>query len=530
MPRGERFMTPREERRVLKYFLAFDPSIQPVLKDWQFAQIVQITMNELPESPSARLLDTRYGNLSVPAGKSDLITDFLEHYGEWASLEVEYLASLLPLKARVLDLGAYVGTFGLGIAQTANAAFVAMVEGNPAVAPHLAANASRNLRCTHEVLNALVINSNAPPLATGWADAGNAGSASFGEQASGTVPIPLPDTTINFRALVERFGPFDLIKLDVEGMEAQLLADHPLLLHDKSVLLWLECNETRGSLALAQMLIDAGRPVTYFAWPSHNPDNYRGVERKMFPFAYEAGLLLGAQATPLTPQQQRAGCLIRSIHTVEDLREALWLTPRWAPREWDALDRNEIAAIATHLWLGKKRETFLAEAGPMTAGSVQVAADRQANANPDTNARLIAFRDARVAQLESKLAALANQNLEMERAESSAAAAANANELLAREMTNKLDALHALHREQVAALTAQLEESQVLNERYGSVLARQVAVLLEQNKNLSSALQDIRSSLTWRIACRFSRVAGHIPLLKRVAKGLLRRKVAGVQS
>ncbi|MGJ3703232.1 FkbM family methyltransferase [Variovorax sp. AFSI2.2] len=484
-------------------------------------------MTELPESPSARLLDTRYGNVSVPAGKSDLITDFLEHYGEWASLEVEYLASLLPLKARVLDVGAYVGTFGLGIAQTANAAFIAMVEGNPAIAPHLAANASRNLRCTHEVLNALVVNSDAPPVETGWADADNAGSASFGEKASGAVPVPLPDTTINFRALVERFGPLDLIKLDVEGMEAQLLADHPLLLHDKSVLLWLECNETRGSLALAQTLIDAGRPVTYFAWPSHNPDNYRGVQRKMFPFAYEAGLLLGAQATPLTPQQQRAGCLIRSIHTVEDLREALWLTPRWAPREWDVLDRNEIAAIATHLWLGKKRERFLAEAGPMTGGCAEEATARQASANPDTNARLIAFRDARVAKLESRLAELVSQSLEMERAESLAVAAANANELLARELTSKL---HALHQEQLAALTAQLEESQVLHERHGSVLARQVAVLLEQNNTLSNALHGIRSSLTWRIASRSSRLADHIPLLKRVAKGLLRRKVAGAQS
>ncbi|MEJ1129171.1 FkbM family methyltransferase [Variovorax sp. CCNWLW225] len=487
-------------------------------------------MTELPESPLVRLLDTRYGSLSVPAGKNDLITDFLEHYGEWASLEVEYLASLLPPKARVLDVGAYVGTFGLGIAQSADAAFVAMVEGNPAIAPHLLANASRNLSCTYEVLNALVVNSNAPPVGTGWADVDNAGSASFGEQASGTVPIPLPDTTISFRALVERFGPLDLIKLDVEGMEAQLLADHPFLLHDKSVLLWLECNEARSSLTLAQMLIDAGRPVTYFAWPSHNPDNHRGVQRKMFPFAYEAGLLLGAQATPLTPQQQRAGCLIRSIHTVEDLREALWLTPRWAPREWDVLDRNEIAAIATHLWLGKKRESFLAEAVPLNGGSPEEATARQVSATQDKNARLIAFRDARVAQLESKLAALVSQNLEMERAESSAVAAANTNELLARGMTEKLRAQHELHQEQVAALVAQLEESQVLHERHGTALAKQVAVLLEQNENLSNALYGIRSSLTWRIASRFSRLAGHIPLLKRVAKGLLRRKLAGAES
>jgi FkbM family methyltransferase len=486
-------------------------------------------LTEIPELPPPRLLNTRYGNLSAPEGPNDLITDFLEHYGEWAMLEVEYLASLLPPKARVLDVGAYVGTFALGIAQTANAAFVAMVEGNPAIAPHLAANATRNLRCAHEVLNALVVNSSAPLVETGWADAGNAGSASFGEQASGAVRVPLPDTTIGFRALVERFGPLDLVKLDVEGMEGQLLADHPVLLQDKSILLWLECNEDPGSLALAQMLLDAGRPVTYFAWPSHNPDNYRGVSRKIFPFAYEAGLLLGAEAAPLTPQQQRAGCLIRSIHTIEDLREALWLTPRWAPREWDALDRNEIAAIATHLWLGKKREGFLAQGGLANEGATE-----QAAVMPDMDARLIAFKEAKIAQLESRLAELVSRDLEMELAKNLAfavsEAAPDANELLARELADELHAQQASHQEQVAALTAQLEESQALYGRQGSMLVNQVAVLLEQCRTLSDALHGIQSSLTWRIASRLSRMAGRIPFFKRVVRRLLRHKMIGAQS
>lgn len=478
-------------------------------------------MTDFSEPPTPPLLDTRYGSLSVPDAKTDLITEFLEHYGEWASLEVEYLAPLLPLKARVLDVGAYVGTFGLGIAQTANAAFVAMVEGNPAVFPHLAVNAARNLRCTHEVLNALVVNLDAPPIAGGWADADNAGSASFGEQAGGAVPVQLPGTTIGFRALAERFGPLDLVKLDVEGMEAQLLADHPLLLQDSSVLLWLECNETRGSLALAQMLLDSGRPITYFAWPSHNPDNYRGVPRKIFPFAYEAGLLLGAEPAPLTARQQRAGCLIRDIHTIEDLKEALWLTPRWAPREWDALDRNEIAAIATHLWSGKKRESFLAEH--------DAAEDETMKAGPDVDAtgRLAALKDARIAQLETTLAELVSQKLESERTRF---LAADANELLARELGEKLQARNALHQQEVAALRAQLEESDALHERHRSALASQVAALLEQTGILSNALNGMRRSLTWRIASRLSRTAGRVPLLKRIVRRMLRRKIAGVQS
>lgn len=480
-------------------------------------------MTEISESPPPRSLDTRYGSLSTPGGTSDLITEFLEHYGEWASLEVEYLASLLSPKARILDVGAYLGTFALGLAQIADAAFVAMVEGNPAIAPHLAANAARNLRCAHEVLNALVVNSDAPPVETGWADADNAGSASFGEEASGAVRVPLPDTTIGFKALVERFGPLDLVKLDVEGMEAQLLADHPLLLQDKSVLLWLECNEGRSSLVLAQRLLDSGRPVTYFAWPSHNPDNYRSAARKIFPFAYEAGLLLGAQASPLTQRQQRAGCLIKRIHTVEDLREAMWLTPRWAPREWDALDRNEIAAIATHLWLGKKREGFLAEAASTAEGAEQDRAAMQSSAHPDEDGRLVAFKNARIAQLESRLAEIVTHDLALARTESPVIAVPDAHELPAQELADMLRAEDELHQKQVASLRAQLDESREL-------FARHDAMLQEQIKTLSTALHAIRSSPTWRIASRFSRAAGRIPLLKRVVRRLLRHKIVGVQS
>lgn len=480
-------------------------------------------MTEISESSPPRLLNTRYGNLSVPAGTNDLITSFLEQYGEWAGLEVEYLAALLPPKARILDVGAYVGTFALGLAQAANAAFVAMVEGNPAIAPHLTINATLNLHCSHEVINALVVNSAALPVETGWADADNAGSASFANGASGAVRVPLPDTTIGFKALVERFGPLDLVKLDVEGMEAQLLADHPLLLQDRSVLLWLECNENPASLALAQVLLDTGRPITYFAWPSHNPENYQGVARKIFPFAYEAGLMLGAETTPLTPQQRRAGCLVKSIHTVEDLREALWLTPRWAPREWDVLDRTEIAAIATHLWLGKKRESFLSEVGPAIGGSAKEGAAIQASTNPDSDGRLLALKDARIAQLESGLAERVSRELEMERMQG----LPDANDQLVRELIDKLDVQHALHQELVA-LNNELWVDKVSAQRASH--QEQVAAMLEQVRIVSSALHGIRSSLTWRIASRLSRIVGRIPVLKRMVRRLLRHKMVGAPS
>lgn len=509
-------------------------------------------MTDISISSIPRLLNTRYGSLSAPAGTRDLITDFLEHYGEWASLEVEYLAALLPPKARVLDVGAYLGTFAIGLAQTASTAFVALVEGNATVVPYLAANAERNLRCEHEVLNALVVNSSAPPIEAGWAEADNAGSTSFSEQANGAVRVQPPDATIAFKALVDRFGPLDLIKLDVEGMEEQLLADHPSLLHDRSVLLWLECNESPSSLSLVQMLLDTERPVTYFAWPSHNPNNYRGAVRKIFPFAYEAGLLLGRDATTLNRQHQQAGCLVKSIHTVEDLREALWLTPRWAPREWDLFGRNEIAAIASHLELGKKLDSFLAKGSAATERKTKPDADLHNS---------IALKDARIAQLESRLAELVNRELarEWDKSISTVAISEIGNndggEMWARKLQEQdeiyrdriilleeqlLEAreLHEQrgillrdedesHRQHVGALEKQLEEVRELCRYKDSSFANQIAALGDQVQALSTELHHIRSSLTWRIGMRLSRIAGRIPLVKPVVRRLLRHKMVG---
>jgi hypothetical protein len=55
-------------------------------------------------------VETRYGQLRIPGGE-DVISLFLARYGEWAWDETGFVASVLTEGARVLDAGAYVGTF-----------------------------------------------------------------------------------------------------------------------------------------------------------------------------------------------------------------------------------------------------------------------------------------------------------------------------------------------------------------------------------------------------------------------------------
>lgn len=87
-------------------------------------------------------IDTRYGKLKVPDLKHDLIGRFLDYYGEWAFNEVRFCASLLEDGARVLDIGAFIGTFGLGVALLRRLNSLCVVEGNSELIPFLDANIS----------------------------------------------------------------------------------------------------------------------------------------------------------------------------------------------------------------------------------------------------------------------------------------------------------------------------------------------------------------------------------------------------
>lgn len=352
-----------------------------------------------PMEEDGHLLSTRYGRLSVPAGEEDLITTFLRQDGEWAFLEAEFLGGQLPRHPRVLDIGAYLGTFTLGLTQVNPPSFACLVEGNPASVPYLARNVAANLHCPYEVLGAVVVASGRS-IAAARGDPSNRGSTSFCADTPGTTLELGPLDTISFEELIKKYDTFDLVKADVEGMEEQLLTSYPALLKDESTLLWVECNEAPKSLSLARILLDTGRPLSYFAWPSHNPRNYLGRCDPIFPFAYEAGLLMGARAPRLGDTHRAAGCILKPIDSLESLRQIMWLTPRWAPREWLDLPPQEIVGIAGHLQSGQRYEDFLITPTPQTD-------------SPDSTVELgLRLAQFRIRQLEDKVAELSALQLQ----------------------------------------------------------------------------------------------------------------------
>jgi len=309
-------------------------------------------------------IPTRYGPLQVPDPGSDMIARFLARYGEWAWAEALFMASVTEAGAAVLDAGAFAGTFGLGLALL-RPVRVCFVEANPAMAALLAANVAANAPDGSVVVEAMLSGPGEAPR-SGRADPGNLGATSFDPSEPGACDIPAPGQALSLAELRAAHGDFDLIKLDVEFMELAVLQGDAAHLSQGRVTLWVECNEDARSLVLAALLLSWGLELFYFAFPAHNPGNFNGDPEPVFPLAFEAGLLAAPRISPVLGRELLAmGCMLKRVRSIDEVRRALWLTPRWGMTDWQAAaNATELAALAGRTLRCETFDMFLQPGAP----------------------------------------------------------------------------------------------------------------------------------------------------------------------
>jgi FkbM family methyltransferase len=433
---------------------------------------------------------TRYGILAVPDDGSDIIVRHLTRYGEWAWNEVCFIASVLPMEgARVLDVGGFVGTFGIGLSQLRNLRSLCFVEANANAARLLEQNVAqiflkkgkKDSGLSPVVVEAMVA---APdtPLLPGYASPNNLGATSFLPSGDGKeiVTAPPPKRSVTLAALQAEHGDFDLIKLDAEGMELDILRSDTQVLSQGKGTLWIECNEDPRSLELMDYLISRSLDIYYFAFPAHNPENMHHDSTPIFPFAYEAGLLVAPKMPPmLDARLQAQGCILRSVVSVQDLKDALWRTPRWGRREWTGATPEEIVALAGRSLQGESYEKYL-QPGVWSPNLPVL----------DVTTQINTFNHLAQAHLEE---------LEAERRR-----AIQAEELLAGTSSRELDILARLGESQeegldlknrLSLLSAQLEESRNQLEESRNQLEES----RKKGQDYKHCLSLLESSLSWRL-------------------------------
>jgi FkbM family methyltransferase len=336
---------------------------------------------------------TRYGDLDILDSSHDLISRFLTMYGEWAQNEIAFVAANTRDHSRVADIGAFLGTFGIGLSQVRQLDKICFVDANPTIIPLLKENVGRCATTQYDIKEAIVGASSGGFFGT--MSSGNAGSFSVaqagkGENEAGVekITVPAAAKTYLMAELDKESGPFDLVKIDAEGMESDILKSSPEYFHSFQGNLWIECNETSGSLDLVDLLHSSGFDIYYYAFPAIAENNYNGKKDREYPFAYEAGLWATKGPAPIVPPSlSEHGCLLKEITSRESLRQALWFTPRWSPEGWGGRSMSEVVALASREVIGLRYENYLVpakEGGAIGSVAKSEDAEKSPSGMPDT--------------------------------------------------------------------------------------------------------------------------------------------------
>ncbi|MDZ5650787.1 hypothetical protein [Nitrospirillum sp. BR 11828] len=468
---------------------------------------------------------TRYGRLQVMDLENDLVSRFLKKYGEWSFCEAQFIAENLTDGARIADVGAAMGTFGLGLTLLRQLHSLCCVEASPALYPLLRHNVQVN-----------------KPLSVGDATTVNAtvGPATADSRAAdgGRQTMPTSTLHLTLEALRRGYGPFDLIKISTGGSELAILQEDQAFLRNCPGVFWLDCQETPATLDLLQVLLDNGLDVHYFAFPAAARNNFNRVGDTDFHLGYKAGLWAARGRPPLMNSQLRAkGCVLKRIGSQEELRHALWLTPRQAPAELAGHSHEEMVALAGRTLRDETFDDYLvagaAKRPPDNAASTTAhdqiqALTEQLAAETEKSAKLAALLDAAGSERRASQIVLADEraraNALTYRLEAALSERRASQIVLADERT-RAQALAAdletIWFQKRAAEQALAEEKQRASNDL-SILNEINAILVSQNQDLTRQAQALIEQVNGMYRSRSWRLTLPLRILGRLARGDIR--------
>lgn len=310
---------------------------------------------------SFRQVETIYGVMT--GFTDDLITKFLDRYGEWAPFETAIAKSIIQPGDIVLDAGAFVGTFSLSLKSSQPERIIA-IEANPSTFEVLHHNATTlgadKIVALHGAIGVKLDENGAMPAQ--YFNEENRGSATFITDKTATPNTP-NETFVQQLSLPEiraSYGDYNLAKVDLEGCELMALkADHAYLEAAKPFLI-IEANDTVQTSQIANYCRSLGYETHYASlpvWRRHNPKN---SSEPIFALAHEGALLACAPASlPEMPRElfSNGGSVVEVTDTTQ-LLEALWRTPRWSTDEWMEMSREQLIAVISRISEGDSRSDF----------------------------------------------------------------------------------------------------------------------------------------------------------------------------
>lgn len=194
----------------------------------------------------------------------------LVRYGEYNRYEAELLKQLCGPDDVVVEVGANIGSHTVGLAQRVGAGGrVVAVEPQPevflALCANVALNGLHNVDCLPCGLGEAPGTLQAPRL--DYEHEGNFGGVSLGADDGVPVPVQRLDDVFRYERL-------RLLKVDVEGMEAEVLRGGAAVIAAHRPLLYVENDRLAQSYALISLIQELGYRLWWHAPLLYHPENY----------------------------------------------------------------------------------------------------------------------------------------------------------------------------------------------------------------------------------------------------------------
>jgi FkbM family methyltransferase len=207
----------------------------------------------------------------------------LIRYGEYGEVEHAFLNSLLTSGDSIIEVGANIGSHTVGLAKTIGpSGSMIAIEAQPAIFRILCANLALNA-VPNVLPHACGCGNYRKTMVVPIIDYGMAKLHNFGEVSLDSSGVGVPVPVVPLDDLIEDISRLHLIKIDVEGMEQEVLQGGKRLIAKYRPLLYVENDRIDKSKSLIELIMSEGYRLWWHAPPLFNPDNYFGIDENDYP-------------------------------------------------------------------------------------------------------------------------------------------------------------------------------------------------------------------------------------------------------
>lgn len=243
-------------------------------------------MRLLHEAGLVRLRACRHGVMAYLTSDAH-VGRSLDTYGEWAEAEVELLSAFVKPGDVVVDVGANVGTHAVPLAAKVGPtglllAFEPQRVVHALLTSNLVTNGHLHARALNAAVGAEPGSLLVPPI--DYAATANFGGVGLGAASQGEPVDVLPLDAVGLEKLA-------LLKIDVEGMEGQVLAGAMQTLKQCQPVIYLEHNAPNGAPDVLQRLLDLGYSLRWHFSPFFRATNFAGSADNVFGPTVDANVL-----------------------------------------------------------------------------------------------------------------------------------------------------------------------------------------------------------------------------------------------